>query len=321
VWIDYNNDRDFEDTGEFVYSSPYASNTVFSGMVTIPANASPGYRRLRVRSRYNEVVTAGQACTTLDRGETEDYTIVIGYCIPENLSACTSGDYIQNFSFNTLVNNNSGCNGQRSNYIHYSPNGSYTTTVAKGKSYPLKVQSGPEGQSFGVWIDYNNDQDFGDAGEFVYASPNPGTGVYSGTVTIPATASAGPRRMRVRARYNLPFTAGQVCETSNYGETEDYTITIADEVVASSQWNKRFGGSGTDNFTKMIRTADGGYLVGGYSASSLGGDKSQSSRGGIDMWIVKTDAAGNKQWDKRYGGTGDDYLNALTATADGGYLN
>ncbi len=320
AWIDYNNDGDFDDSGEFVYKSPYAANVVFSGTVTIPANASTGYRRMRVRSRYNEVFTAGQACATLERGETEDYTIVVGYCIPEYVYACTSDDYIRNFSFNTLVNNNSGCNGRRNNYMYYYPAGSNTTTVAKGKSYPLKVQSGSEEQGFGVWIDYNNDQDFEDAGEFVYASPSAGTGVYSGTVTIPATASTGPRRMRVRSRYRYTLSAGQVCETVSHGETEDYTITIADEVVASSQWNKRYGGSAADNFAKVIRTADGGYLLGGYSASPLDGDKSQSSRGGIDMWIVKTDAAGNKLWDKRYGGPGDDYLSTLIATADGGYL-
>ncbi|HEX8532156.1 MAG TPA: GEVED domain-containing protein, partial [Cytophagales bacterium] len=320
VWIDYNDDKDFADAGEFVYGSPSSGTGLFTGTIAIPASGPTGLRRMRVRSRYNGTFTAAESCTTLGYGETEDYTVAIGYCVPLLGAGCSSGDYINNFSFNTLTNNGSGCNGQLAGYINYAPSGSRTTLVTKGKSYPISMQAGPNGQGFGVWIDYNNDQDFEDANEFVYGSPAAGTGVYTGTVTIPAGVSAGQRRLRVRAKWAATFTSGQMCEYAAWGETEDYTITIADPVVASSQWNKRFGGTGADSFSKVIRTADGGYLLGGYSASGTGGDKSESSRGGIDMWIVKTDAAGNKLWDKRYGGTGDDYLSTLITTSDGGYL-
>ncbi|MDQ3292774.1 MAG: GEVED domain-containing protein, partial [Bacteroidota bacterium] len=318
VWIDYNNDGDFNDTGEFVYKSPTAGKTVFTGTVTVPTNASTGLRRMRVRTKYFAVPAANESCTTFNVGEVEDYTIAIGYCVPT--LNCQQGDYINNFSFNTLNHTTSGCDGTIGGYTNFAPSGSLTTTVVKGQKYSLKVQAGSFPQGFGVWIDYNNDQDFDDAGEFVYASPTTGTELYSTTLTIPANVSTGQRRMRVLSKYNTLVTATDACSDFANGEVEDYTITIANKIVASSQWNKRFGGTLNDNFSRVIRTKDGGYLLGGHSPSPISGDKTQNSRGGNDYWLVKTDAQGNKQWDKRYGGDDDDNLNALIVTKDGGYL-
>ncbi|QMU31047.1 T9SS type A sorting domain-containing protein [Adhaeribacter radiodurans] len=85
-------------------------------------------------------------------------------------------------------------------------------------------------------------------------------------------------------------------------------------------WNLRYGGNSLDNFTTVIQTADGGYLLGGYSSSKQAGDKSQGSYGKTDYWVMKTDADGNKLWDKRYGGSGREYLNSIVPTPDGGFL-
>src|SRR5689334_5112863 len=73
-------------------------------------------------------------------------------------------------------------------------------------------------------------------------------------------------------------------------------------------WDKRFGGTDGDNFTFMQQTFDEGFLLGGWSQSGMGGDKSEPSWGSVDYWIVKTDSLGVKQWDKRYGGFGAEYL-------------
>jgi hypothetical protein len=86
------------------------------------------------------------------------------------------------------------------------------------------------------------------------------------------------------------------------------------------QWDKRFGGNDKDWFYSMQQTSDGGYILGGYSKSDISGDKTQPSWGSYDYWIVKTDPFGNKQWDKRFGGTSDDELFSLQQTTDGGYI-
>ncbi|HEX5151937.1 MAG TPA: choice-of-anchor tandem repeat GloVer-containing protein [Parafilimonas sp.] len=86
------------------------------------------------------------------------------------------------------------------------------------------------------------------------------------------------------------------------------------------EWDKTFGSSDDDNFSCVRQTADGGYIVGGYTTAGISGDKTQASRGSYDYWIVKIDASGNKQWDKTFGGSAADNLNTLQQTADGGYI-
>ncbi|GGG18215.1 hypothetical protein GCM10011323_23020 [Pontibacter amylolyticus] len=85
-------------------------------------------------------------------------------------------------------------------------------------------------------------------------------------------------------------------------------------------WDKTLGGTGYDALYSMTTTPDGGYLLGGRSSSGLGGDKTEGSRGGEDFWVVKLNADGSKVWDKRFGGSKDDYLMSLTVASDGGYL-
>jgi len=105
------------------------------------------------------------------------------------------------------------------------------------------------------------------------------------------------------------------------GLQDFWVIKIKDKNVSeNTAWNMRYGGSGTDNLTSVIKTADGGYLAGGYSNSGNSGDKTQASQGKNDYWIVKSDQNGKKLWDKRYGGSDHDYLNRVIQTSDGGYL-
>ena len=89
----------------------------------------------------------------------------------------------------------------------------------------------------------------------------------------------------------------------------------------TKQWDKTFGGSNNDDLSSLQQTSDGGYILGGYSASGISGDKTEASRGNNDYWIVKTDANGNKQWDKTFGGSSDDQLYSFQQTTDGGYIS
>lgn len=83
-------------------------------------------------------------------------------------------------------------------------------------------------------------------------------------------------------------------------------------------WDHVFTGG---NYVRVIRrTSDGGYILGGGSTLQAVGDKTENSRGSTDYWVVKTDANGNKMWDKRFGGAAHDDLSSLQQTADGGYI-
>ena len=85
-------------------------------------------------------------------------------------------------------------------------------------------------------------------------------------------------------------------------------------------WDKTLGGSEYDEINKAIQTSDGGVLVGASSSSGASVDKSQASRGKSDFWVVKLSSNGTKQWDKGFGGAGNDKLVSVHQTSDGGYI-
>jgi len=99
----------------------------------------------------------------------------------------------------------------------------------------------------------------------------------------------------------------------------DFWIVKTD-ALGIKQWDKDFGGTGSDYLGSIQQTADGGYILGGSSISGISGDKTQPSRGNFDYWIVKIDALGIKQWDKDFGGTADDWIFSIQQTMDGGFI-
>jgi hypothetical protein len=85
-------------------------------------------------------------------------------------------------------------------------------------------------------------------------------------------------------------------------------------------WQKTIGGNGWDFLHSVIQTADGGYLLGGYSQSGISGDKTEANQGFWDYWVVKLDGSGNILWQNTIGGSEGDYLYSVIETSDGGYL-
>lgn len=83
-------------------------------------------------------------------------------------------------------------------------------------------------------------------------------------------------------------------------------------------WSKVYGGRGGEAFPSIIRTPDGGLLAVGY-ITMQDGDVS-FSHGGYDIWAVKLDGSGNKEWEKSYGGSSSDYGASIVSCQDGGYL-
>jgi len=77
------------------------------------------------------------------------------------------------------------------------------------------------------------------------------------------------------------------------------------------------GGKGLDEVEKMIPTIDGGALLGIYSRSNTGGSKKTENFGEGDYWIVKLSKDGKVEWEKNFGGKGDDHLRTLAMTTTG----
>jgi len=78
----------------------------------------------------------------------------------------------------------------------------------------------------------------------------------------------------------------------------------------NTEWTRTYGRGGDQYAFSVVETSDGGYALGGGTSSF--GDC-------WDFWLVKVDSSGNHQWNKTYGGDGDQYALSLVETSDGGY--
>ncbi|MCW3105257.1 MAG: hypothetical protein JWO09_3697 [Bacteroidetes bacterium] len=115
--------------------------------------------------------------------------------------------------------------------------------------------------------------------------------------------------------YSLQQTTdgGYIKLSPEKGFSDDLNIRLSKtDSYGRITWEKVFGGSSDDIGKSVRQTADGGYAFTG-STKSFG-------VGGSDVVLTKTDALGNEQWTKTFGGAGDDNGEELCITADGGYV-
>ena len=98
------------------------------------------------------------------------------------------------------------------------------------------------------------------------------------------------------------------------------TLTFAQTPLL--QWQKSYGGTNDDIAYSIKQTTDGGYITVGSTASPDGDviGNHYNPQYPEDFWIVKTDACGNLQWQKDFGGTGRDIAYSVQQTADKGYI-
>ena len=88
-----------------------------------------------------------------------------------------------------------------------------------------------------VWIDFNNDKDFNDAGEQVLVTATKKS-PWTGSITIPAGATATTTRMRVRLNDSGSSTSNITpCGTSTFGQVEDYTLAIGQLAATETSKN------------------------------------------------------------------------------------
>lgn len=144
------------------------------------------------------------------------------YCTPSG-SSSTYG--VNNFSttggYTNISNLNSGASANGyGNYTSQSVTASPSGVINFSTSY---LGTGTYG--FAIFVDYNQNGSFADAGETVFNTTAYGTSE-SGSFTIPAGAPLGSTRIRIVANYNNSTPTGQYCATGINGEFEDYTLNV-----------------------------------------------------------------------------------------------
>lgn len=201
-------------TGYEVYQDGVLKTTV-----TTTTYAATG---LTPSTAYAFTVKAKDAAGNLSAvSNTANVTTLAGtatYCASKGNSV--ADEYIGRVQLGTINNASTGGTG-------YTDFTSISTNLSKGTAYTITVTPTWTGTSYAegiaVWIDYNGDSDFDDAGELVWSRAASTATPASGSFTIPATATTGATRMRVSLKYNALPTA---CEAFSYGEVEDYTVNI-----------------------------------------------------------------------------------------------
>ncbi|MFO7842164.1 MAG: GEVED domain-containing protein, partial [Bacteroidales bacterium] len=103
---------------------------------------------------------------------------------------------------------------------------SKTVELQAGNDYEVSLTPGFASSTYNeywkIWIDYNNDKEF-TSDELVFDAGSVSSSTVNGTISIPSDITSVTTRMRVSMKYDGAQTA---CETFEYGEVEDYTVTI-----------------------------------------------------------------------------------------------
>lgn len=224
IFIDYNQDGDFEDSGETVWTQTPTVTSSVTGNFQIPSTAKTGKTRIRISMKYDGIPTS---CEVFDYGQVEDYTInILDKTTTNNLTYCESkGNSTEDEKIAKVILGQ--INHPTTSSDGYENHTNITTNLQKGTNYTITIF--PEwtttsyNEGYAVYIDYNQDGDFIDSNEKVLSiSPTNSLSV-TNTFTIPISAKLGATRMRVAMKYDgIP----DPCETFDYGQVEDYSVYL-----------------------------------------------------------------------------------------------
>ncbi len=113
---------------------------------------------------------------------------------------------------------------------------------------------------------------------------------------------------------NTQSTNGDV--TGNHGSSDIWALKL--DASSTLLWQTCLGGTAAEQGYSMEQTADGGYILAGYTASNNG--NVSGNHGSQDAWVVKLNGSGTLQWQKCLGGTAADQGYSVQPTPDGGYI-
>jgi hypothetical protein len=185
---------------------------------------------------YQCIVTCGPSGQSGTSTPLQITTEPFANCYCSSNATTTFNEEIVNVNLGSL-NNSSTCSSTGGPGSIQSQYSNYTTTVpatnlAQTATYLLNVSIGTCGTNNSnmtkVFIDYNQNGLFTDAGETVYSSTSPGVGAntINSSIIIPANALLGQTRMRVVTVQTTSASNVNPCGTYSWGETEDYLVTI-----------------------------------------------------------------------------------------------
>ena len=241
------------------------SYDVYFGAGSVPATVTANVATntyntgaLAANTTYYWRIVAKNACGDAPTSATFRFTTSGSTCYCAS-SGSTFSNGITGVNFNTINNLNTAVNVAYSDYTYLS------TSIVKTLSYNLSVFVNTGGNFTdyqSVYIDWNGNGSFADAGEFY--SLGTATNVTNGltslsplSITVPAGAITGSVRMRIQSRWNNTTTGP--CQTGFDGEVEDYMLNIVAATPCTTP---------TAQPTALNLTAGGSIISGSFTASA-----------------------------------------------------
>ncbi|HYV92691.1 MAG TPA: M4 family metallopeptidase [Chitinophagales bacterium] len=188
------------------------STTTSKAISGLAANTTYEFQVQTVCSGGSSSFSGSATFTTLSSGG-------ISYCASNGTSQAY--EYIDYVNLGTISRTSGADAGG------YYNGTSLSTNVTQGTGYTLTRSAGFVSSTYteywAVYVDWNEDGDFADANETALTGTTSGSGNYTGTITVPSTATVGTTRMRVSMHYGGTPAS---CGSFDYGEVEDYTLNV-----------------------------------------------------------------------------------------------
>lgn len=103
-----------------------------------------------------------------------------------------------------------------------------------------------------------------------------------------------------------------VGKTTTYGAGRADLWLVKTDASGTMEWERTFGGADEDHGYSVEQTADGGYIIAGWTKSE--------GMGSLDGWLIKTDDSGSEEWRRTFGRSYLDLFTSVRQTFDGGYI-
>ncbi len=100
--------------------------------------------------------------------------------------------------------------------------------------------------------------------------------------------------------------------TYSFGKGDEDMYLVKTNSIGDTLWTKTFGGIYEDEAKSVKQSSDGGYIITGHTKSF--GDLLG------DIYVVKTDSAGDSLWTYKYNGGNEDYSNEVIEDINSGYI-
>ncbi len=207
----------------------------FNNWNNITGATGPTYNVMSVSlpMAYRVIVTCGHSGLT----DTSNVVFIYAACYCASTASSTSGADIGQVVVDTFAHPQTApatlVNNPASNQIYSNFQGIRPIHLLPGSSYPIsltQINSAGYTPSYAkVFIDFNRNGNFLDAGELVLTQAGPAGAMlngFNGNFTVPATATPGPTRMRVVLVQGGNSGTVNSCGSYSAGETEDYNVFI-----------------------------------------------------------------------------------------------